>query len=405
MRKLLRRIWIPILVIALGGVVWSIARPKPDPGLEINVARATGGEFVREVRANGSVDARVYTLNFPRPGRVARVLVKEGQAVAAGALLAELDTTDDTVKLTSARANLAATVTQLGAQGSETDASRAKIGSQLEAARVKLAATQKLAAVGGASRNELEDANRAVRDLESQLQIQSSQSTTSQSTLQATQSARQAEIKALERSISLAQLRSPVDGTVSKVDFLAGTEAGTGTIRVVESRTLEFRAKLAEADIPGLTLGQPALIALDSAPTTPLQAKVSRLAVQAEVSAQGGSAILPVILRFTDANARKLARPGLTASARITTLRLRDAVMIPLETLVEEQGKSSVWVVDQTAKTLQKTPVTIRARNLTQAAVKGVPAGAILVSLPPETLKDGQKVRYKLAGENAVGDK
>jgi multidrug resistance efflux pump len=396
MRNVLRRIWIPILVIALGGIVWSVARPKPDPGLEINIARATTGEFVREVRANGSVDVRVYTLTFPRPGRVARVLVKEGQSVAAGAVLAELDTTDDTVKLSSARANLAATVTQLGAQGNETDASRAKVQSQLDAARAKLASTRSLAAVGGASRNELEDASRAVRDLESQVRIQSSQSTTSQSTLIATKSAREAEIKALERSISQAQLRSPVDGTVSKVDFLAGVEAGQSTLRVVENRTLEFRAKLAEADIPGLALGQPARIILDAAPSTPLQAKVARLAVQAEVSGQGGSAILPVILRFTDANARSLARPGLTASARITTLRIKDAVMIPLETLLEEQGKSSVWVVDETAKTIQKRPVTIRARNLTQAAVKGVPVGAILVSLPPETLKDGQKVRYTL---------
>ncbi len=396
MRNVLRRIWIPILVLALGGVVWSVARPKPDPGLEINIARATAGEFVRQVRANGSVDARVYNLNFPRSGRVARVLVKEGQVVAVGALLAELDTTDDTVKLTSAKANLAATITQLGAQGNETDANRAKIQSQLEAARGKLASAQKLAAVGGVSRNELQDAIRAVNDLESQVQIQSSQSTTSQSTLQATRSARQAEIAALERSISLAQLRSPVGGTVSKVDFLAGTEAGAGIVRVVESRTLEFRAKLAEADIPGLSVGQPALIVLDSAPGTPLQAKVSRLSVQAEVSVQGGSAILPVILKFTDANAPRLARPGLTASARITTLRIEDAVMIPLETLLEEQGKSSVWLVDQTSKTVKKTPVTIRARNLTQAAVKGVPDGAILVSLPPEALKDGQKVQYAL---------
>ncbi len=394
MRKFLRRIWIPILVLVLGGVVWSVARPKPDPGLEINTAKATTGEFLREVRATGSVDARVYSLTFPRPGRVARVLVKEGQAVTSGTVLAELDSTDDTVKLASARANLAATVTQLGAQGNETNAGRAKLQSQLDAARVKLASTKSLAAVGGASRNELEDANRAVRDLESQLSIQSSQSTTSQSTLQATQSARQAEIKALERSIAQAQLRSPVNGTVSKVDFLAGVEAGQSTLRVVENRTLEFRAKLAEADIPGLVVGQPARIILDAAPNQPLAAKVSRLAVQAEVSGQGGSAVLPVILRFTDDNARTLARPGLTASARITTLRIKDAVMIPLETLVEDKGQSSVWMVDEIAKTIKKHNVTIRARNLTQAAVKGVSEGAILVSLPSDTLKDGQKVRY-----------
>jgi multidrug resistance efflux pump len=396
MRNVVRRLWIPAVILVLGGIIWAVARPQPDPGVPVSVVKATQGQFVREVRATGSVDARVYTLSFPRPGRVARVLVKEGQSVKVGAVLAELETTDELVRLASARESLNATITQLRAQGSESLASRARVQSQLESARKKLDLTRRLAAVGAASRNELDEAQRAVRDLESQLTVQASQSTTNQSGLKATRSAREAEIKQLERTIGQSRLRAPVDGTVSKVDFLSGVETSTSTVRLVQDASLEFRARLAEADIRGLTVGQPAVVTLDAAPNQPLQAKVARLSVQAEVAAQGGNAVLPVVLRFIDPQARRLARPGLTASVRIITLRLQDAVMVPLETILEERGKASVWVVNESTQTVKKTNVTIRARNLTQAAVSGVSAGAILVSLPPETLIDGAKVQYAL---------
>jgi hypothetical protein len=127
-----------------------------------------------------------------------------------------------------------------------------------------------------------------------------------------------------------------------------------------------------------------------------LQAKVDRLGVQAEVAGTGGSAVLPVFVRLLDPTAEQLAKPGLTATVRITTLRKPQAVMIPLETLVEENKQNFVWVIEEAKKTLSKQAVIIEARNLTQAAVSGLAEKALLVSLPPEKLEDGKKVSYVL---------
>jgi multidrug efflux pump subunit AcrA (membrane-fusion protein) len=128
---------------------------------------------------------------------------------------------------------------------------------------------------------------------------------------------------------------------------------------------------------------------------------VDRLGVQAEVAGSGGSAVLPVFIRFLDEKAEALARPGLTVTARITTLRLPSALKVPLETLVEDGGKTFVWQVDETTRTVRKQPIVVRARNLTHAAVEGLAPGSILVSLPPDTLKEGQKVSYRLPGQEA----
>jgi HlyD family secretion protein len=181
-----------------------------------------------------------------------------------------------------------------------------------------------------------------------------------------------------------------VDGTVAKIDYLTGTESGTGAVRLIEDATLTVRVRLSEADAGLVKPGQPARIELDAA-----QGKIL------EVQGQGGSAILPVVLRFLSSDARTLARPGLTATARITTLRIAQAVMVPLETLIEEDKKFFVWLIETKktpdgkvdSLTVKRQEIKLLARNLTMAAVKGLESGAQLVSLAPDGLKDGTRVR------------
>ena len=395
-----RRIWIPIVLLLLTvGAVFALTRPREAPALEVSTVPATRGLFERESKATGSIEARIYTLTFPKPGRVATVLAKEGQAVPKGALLARLDTSDDEAKLQSSRSSLESIRVRLGTSANETSANRGKLETALANARRKLAASRQLFAVGGAAQSEVDEATRAVGDLEAQLSVLSSQGTSGQSDLQAQRAARESEIEALERSIAQAALRSPVAGTVAKVDFLPGTESGQGAVRLVEDATLTVRARLAEADASFVKPGQPARIELDAALGRPLSAKVDRLGVQGEVQSQGSSAVLPVVLRFLDPNAKGLARPGLTAVARITTLRIPDATLVPLEAIVEENKRFYAWTVaetktgDRVQLTARKVPLTVKARNLTHAAVTGLEPGAKLVSLPPEALKEGDALR------------
>jgi HlyD family secretion protein len=403
--------WIPLVLVLLGVAGFlTFGRSRETPAVEVTAAKAVSGEFVRESKATGNVEARVYALNFPRPGRVARVLVQEGAAVRSGALLAELDTADDSSKLISAKENLAAVQVRLQTGSSEADANRAKAVSGLNAARSKLELARKLFAVGAASRQEVDDAVRAVTDLESQLRVLAAQTTGSRSDLEAQLAARNSEIRSLERSISQAQLRAPVDGTVAKIDYLTGTESGTSSVRLIEDATLTVRARLSEADAGLVKPGQPARIELDAAQGKILEGKVERLGAQGEVQGQGGSAILPVVLRFISSEARSLARPGLTATARITTLRVAKATMVPLETLIEEDKKFFVWLVEskksEDGKTeslsVKRRNVKVLARNLTMAAIQGLETGSQLVSLAPEGLSDGARVR--LPPEVKVGE-
>ncbi len=393
-------IWIVLAVLSLGLTAYGLLRPRAEQGLPVNVVRAEDGAFVREARAVGVVEAQVYTLSFARPGRVAEVRVQEGQRVPTGALLALLQTAEEEARLQAARAALGALQARMAAQEAEYQSNRTRLQNQLEQARHSLVLSRQLLAVGGVAANEVVQLERQVADLEAQLASLARGRQSAQQELKAQMAARQSEVASLEQSLAQARLRAPVAGTVASVGFRVGLEA-SGAIRLIEAGSLRVQARLAEAELPWVRPGQPVRIELDAVPEEPLEGQVERLGVQAELAGSGGSAVVPVFVRFLTDRAEALARPGLTATARITTLRLAQAVRIPLEALVEEEDQRFVWQIDPTDRRVRKQPVELLARNLTQAAVKGVEAGALLVSLPPQGLKEGVKVSYRLPEEKA----
>ncbi|MGK0619098.1 efflux RND transporter periplasmic adaptor subunit [Meiothermus cerbereus] len=395
-----RWFWVVLVVLSLGLTLFGLLRPRTEQGLSVNVVRVEQGEFIREVRANGTVEARVYTLTFPRPGRVAEVRVREGELVEAGQVLALLETTNEQAQLRSLQETVAALQARARAAEADYQSNRTRLQNQLTEVRRNLRLSQELLRVGGVAQGEVERLLRQESDLLAQLASLNQARASTQRDLEAQLQARQSEMASLQRTVAQATLRAPVAGTVAAVGYLAGVEttaaAGAASIRLIEAGSLRVQARLAEADVPAVRPGQPVRLELDAAPEQPLQGKVDRLGVQAEVAGSGGSAVLPVFVRFLDKEAEAIARPGLTVTVRITTLRLPRALKIPLEALVEEQGQRFVWVVDTQSRTVRKQPIVLKARNLTQAAVEGLADDSILVSLPPETLKEGTRVSYRL---------
>lgn len=384
------------MLLSLGLTAFGLLRPRPEQALAVNVVRAERGVFVREVRANGVVEARVYTLSFPRPGRVAAVRVREGDRVEAGQVLAVLETGDEEARLEATKKALEALRLRRRAQEAEFQSSRVRLENQLEEARRTLQTLRELLGVGGVARSEVEQAQRRTAELEAQLRSLSEAHRGTQLELLAQMEARRSEVVALERALAQSTLRAPVAGTVASVGYLVGVEAaGGGAIRLVEAGSLRVQARLAEADIPGVQPGQPVRLELDALPGEPLLGQVERLGTQAEVAGSGGSAVLPVFIRFTEPKAEALVRPGLSVTARITTLRLQEALQVPLEALVEEGEQHYVWEIDEQSRRVRKVPVVLKARNLTRAVVEGIGEGSLLVSLPPESLREGLRVSYR----------
>lgn len=142
-----RRIIIPvILLLALvsAGVYWFTRRnATPDAGLT----------------ASGTVEATEARLGFQAPGRIASIEVREGERVAAGQVLARLDTAELDARLSAARAKIAGANSQLhefqsGFRSEEIAQARAAVTAareRLEDARRDAARTRRLFEGGAVS--------------------------------------------------------------------------------------------------------------------------------------------------------------------------------------------------------------------------------------------------------------
>ncbi|HEY65458.1 MAG TPA: efflux RND transporter periplasmic adaptor subunit [Caldilineae bacterium] len=133
-----------ILAAVIGGSVFGYQifaqeRTASTPDLETYVVRR--GDIVSTVSATGSIEPeRRVELTFKTPGRVAEVLVKEGDHVQAGQVLARLETADLELALAQAEATLRIRQAQLaqvrkGPDESEIMAARAQLESAQAAYR------------------------------------------------------------------------------------------------------------------------------------------------------------------------------------------------------------------------------------------------------------------------------
>jgi len=93
-----------IIIVAVGAIAYSFLKPK---GPDYKTETVVRGSIIQEVSETGTVKkGETINLSFKNSGTVDKISVSKGDEVAAGQLLAELDTAQLEVQLKQARANL-----------------------------------------------------------------------------------------------------------------------------------------------------------------------------------------------------------------------------------------------------------------------------------------------------------
>lgn len=413
----MRRYWIGLLILALVLVAGFWLWPRQPAPITVRTRIVREGDFVREVNANGRVTAEIFQLGFGSAGRVAEILVSEGENVLAGQILARLDTSQTQAQLVALESSRAAVLTAKEVNEAVTAANRAKLNLQIEQARLQLARAQKLVASGGMSQAELEGLELNVKLLETDVNSLAANARAQAAELDSQLASLAAQIASANQVLGESVIVAPVAGQIATVNLQVGERtggaglaglstgssdplallAGLGDITVagqssavvlVADSTLVVELDLPEAYVPEVDLGQPARVELDASRGNFLSGQVSKIGILAEGE---GRSTVKVELELEGPGP---AQPGFTAQGWIEVRKIRSATLIPLEALLEEEG-SWVYVLDPETSRVDRREVEVIARNLRQAAVGGVNPGEQVVILPPPGLQDGQKVSYE----------
>lgn len=265
---------------------------KPARGVDERADLPTTGAFVA---GNGIIEPadRETKVASQVAGRIARVLVKEGDAVELGAPLAELDSSLERSALEAAVGDLASARAELlrttrGLRKEDVDAIVADteaVRARAEQAQTTLERTQKLAQAGAIAADELDRAEKQAeaerRSLESaeakrKAALSGSRSEdvlVARAKVQAAEGRRDQAQAALERLT----IRAPIAGEVLQVKFRAGEYYAPGQDPLVilgDTSKLRVRMDVDERDIAKVTLGAPAFATLNAFPGRRVPGKV-----------------------------------------------------------------------------------------------------------------------------------
>lgn len=256
-------------------------------------------------------------------GRIDRVLVDVNDEVTRGQVIAIINTDVIQDQINQSRANLNAAEAQVAQARATLEADSA----QLE----RLRNVQRLSGGRVPSDAEMEQAVAAVRRDEAAV-----------ASARANVSAVQAQLSTAQTQRQRAVIRAPVSGVVLARQVEPGQTVvasfNTPTLFVLAENlsTMQLRVDLDEADVGQVEVGQPANFTVDAYPGRRFAARVERVDLAsnniAQTQTQPSTQAQQVVsyeARLKVDNAEGLLRPGMTATAAISTQNTGDRMLVP----------------------------------------------------------------------------
>lgn len=228
-----------------------------------------------------------------QPSIVQRLLVKEGQAIASGQVLAVLDSHDELAAVvTQAEAGLRLAQSRLeqvraGAKSADVAAQRADIArleKEVANARLEYDRATRLVSAQVVSQSSL-DTSRLAAEAQAQRLEQARQRLVSLDEVRAVDvavaeqevAAAAADLQRARAELARASVRSPIDGHVLTITAWPGEEVGAdGIMTVARTGHMYVFAEVPESDVRHLAVGQRAVVRADSLPS-PLHGVIAHL--------------------------------------------------------------------------------------------------------------------------------
>jgi HlyD family secretion protein len=389
-------------IAALALLAWALA-PRPLP---VEVALSTSGRFEAAIEEDAKTRLRErYVVSAPLAGRLERITLREGDAVAAGTVVARLQPVlaplVDERTLREQQAQLAMALAR--EQRAQAQAEGARVARR-QAANEALRSEQ-LAQQGFLAPTRLDADRLAVVAAQKALEAAEGEQHVARHGVEQARAALAAVRQpAAGRTF---ELRAPVSGSVLRVPTTSETSVTIGTplIEIGDTARLEIVAELLTADALQAVPGARVLVERWGGPQA-LEGRVRRVepAAFAKVSALGVEEqrvrVLIDLLPRADAAPAALRQigDGWRVGVRIVTLALDDVVTVPVSAVFPRPaGGMAVFVVEGGRAEL--TPVAIGARQGSVAWVRsGLAAGTPVIVYPPPAVQPGSRVAARMGG-------
>jgi HlyD family secretion protein len=326
-----------VAVVLIGGAAAGNVWMKRTPGKTVTVEKVQTRDLEAIVSASGKIQARTtVNISADTVGRVTELAVDEGQKVAKGQFLMQIDPRNQRTATSRTAAGLAAARSQLEQLRSNVAGAR----ENLALSRENLRRARELWAQQLTTRQALDQAESEVKVRETQLRDAEQGLSTQEQRIQETA----ATVSSAEYELSRTRIESPIDGLIVRRNIEQGETVVTGTmnnagtvlLQIADMSIIEAEVEVDETDIPFVQIGQLAKVKIDAIPDKTFTGKVTEVGnspiVQAAAGQTGQTATNFKVTVTIDGQIPEV-RPGFTCTADITTATRAKAVAVPIQAM------------------------------------------------------------------------
>lgn len=304
-----------ILAILAGGAYggWTWYQDSKSSKVSYVTAKAEKGNLSVEVSANGTIQpVRTVSIGSELSGIVRNVAVDVNDHVKAGEVLIELDDTKLKASVERAKANLELSKAAL-----------AEAKATLKEAQAKLARLNEVRRLSGGkspSKTEIDSQVAIVARAEASVQSAEAKIIDSEEALKSAQS-----------DLSKTQIKSPIDGIVltRKVENGYAVAASLQAVELLtiatDMKDLELQVNVDEADVGVVKPGQRAYFTVSAYPDKKFPADITKVAFGSTKTDN----VVTYVTYLSVKNPDLMLRPGMTATANIQTVAIKDGLLVP----------------------------------------------------------------------------
>jgi HlyD family secretion protein len=312
------------VVLILAVVVIANMQARREKTVKVTIDKAKKQDLTSIISASGEIKPKKsINISAQVPGRIIKIGVIEGQEVKAGDFLLKLDST---------QYEAIADRDQNFIRAANADLIQSE--ARLQRDKGSFERQKKLFADDLISEDQLEAA-----------QAQFDVSTAQVNAIRFQIKQAEASLKSTLDNLSKTTYNSPIDGVITSLRVEEGEVAiigtmnnpGTVLLTIADLSVMEVEVEVDETDVVGVALGQAAKIRVDAFPDTVFEGKVTEIGSSALQTATSGvstqeSKDFKVVVTLENPSQR--LKPGLSASADIVVAERKQALAVPISSLV-----------------------------------------------------------------------
>lgn len=350
-------IFIGLGVVVLAAVVYFTATAGSRNAVAVQTGEVVKRDLATVVSASGEIKPKTYVnVGANAYGKIVKLYVKEGEHVKRGQLLAQLENVQSAADVAAQKATVGANRTDAMAadaavKTAQADLNRAR--ADADRAKADFERAEGLFQSQLIAKSEY-DTRKAAYEV-ALAQVAQAQARITQARAQldsATGRIAQAQATLTRASDQLSKTTylAPYDGVVTNLPVREGesvvvgiqNQPGSLLMTIADMSVITAEVKVDETDIVNVKIGQPAEVKIDAIPDKTFPGKVSEIGNNA-VLRSSGLATTQTTAGSQEAKDFKVVvtldnppdnlRPGLSATAKITTASKTDVLSIPIQAL------------------------------------------------------------------------